>query len=49
MSNEVNSNVNDYKVIKVDAFVEKPNVETAKEYIGEGYYLMEWWNVYLEY
>ena len=33
--------VNNYKVIKVDAFVEKPNREKAETYIKEGNYL---WN-----
>lgn len=33
--------INDHKVIKVDAFVEKPNKEKAKAYIKEGNYL---WN-----
>ena len=33
--------VNKHKVIKVDAFVEKPNKEKAKKYIEEGNYL---WN-----
>ena len=33
--------VNNHKVIKVDAFVEKPNKEKAKEYLEEGNYL---WN-----
>ena len=33
--------INNYKVIKVDAFVEKPNKEKAKAYIKEGNYL---WN-----
>ena len=39
-SNE-EQNVNDHKVIKVDAFVEKPNKEKAEEYLNEGNYL---WN-----
>ena len=34
-------NVNNHKVIKVDAFVEKPNKEKAKMYLEEGNYL---WN-----
>lgn len=33
--------VNNHKVIKVDAFVEKPNKEKAEEYLREGNYL---WN-----
>ena len=33
--------VNGYKVIKVDKFVEKPNKETAEEYLADGSYL---WN-----
>lgn len=33
--------INNYKVIKVDAFVEKPNKEKAEAYIKEGNYL---WN-----
>lgn len=33
--------INNHKVIKVDAFVEKPNKERAKAYIKEGNYL---WN-----
>ena len=33
--------VNDHKVIKVDAFVEKPDREKAEEYLNEGNYL---WN-----
>ena len=33
--------INNHKVIKVDAFVEKPNKEKAKEYLKEGNYL---WN-----
>lgn len=33
--------INDHKVIKVDAFVEKPNKEKAEAYIKEGNYL---WN-----
>ena len=33
--------VNGYKVIKVDAFVEKPNKEVADEYLADGSYL---WN-----
>lgn len=36
-----NQNINNHKVIKVDAFVEKPNKEKAKEYLDEGNYL---WN-----
>lgn len=37
-----NRNVqNDYNVIKVDAFVEKPNREKAEEYLADGSYL---WN-----
>ncbi|CAM2077819.1 MAG: mannose-1-phosphate guanylyltransferase [uncultured Clostridium sp.] len=32
---------NDFRVIKVDAFVEKPNLDTAKKYLREGNYL---WN-----
>ena len=36
-----NQSVNKHKVIKVDAFVEKPNKEKAKEYLKEGNYL---WN-----
>lgn len=32
---------NDFRVIKVERFVEKPNLETAKEYLREGNYL---WN-----
>lgn len=39
-SNEVLKS-NDFRVIKVDRFVEKPNLETAKEYLREGNYL---WN-----
>lgn len=39
-SNEVLKS-NDYRVIKVDAFVEKPNLDTAKRYLREGNYL---WN-----
>ena len=39
-SNEVLKS-NDYRVIKVDAFVEKPNLDTAKKYLREGNYL---WN-----
>lgn len=39
-SNEVLKS-NDFRVIKVDAFVEKPNLETAKKYLREGNYL---WN-----
>lgn len=35
------SQINNHKVIKVDAFVEKPNKEKAKAYIKEGNYL---WN-----
>ena len=35
------TDVNKHKVIKVDAFVEKPNKEKAKKYIEEGNYL---WN-----
>jgi mannose-1-phosphate guanylyltransferase len=34
-------NINKHKVIKVDAFVEKPNKEKAKEYLMNGNYL---WN-----
>ena len=41
--------INNHKVIKVDAFVEKPNKEKAKEYLKEGNYLwnggMFLWNV----
>ena len=33
--------VNDFRVIKVDSFVEKPNLDTAKKYLREGNYL---WN-----
>lgn len=32
---------NDFRVVKVDAFVEKPNLDTAKKYLREGNYL---WN-----
>lgn len=32
---------NDFRVIKVDTFVEKPNLDTAKKYLREGNYL---WN-----
>lgn len=32
---------NDFRVIKVDSFVEKPNLDTAKRYLREGNYL---WN-----
>lgn len=32
---------NDFRVIKVDSFVEKPNLDTAKKYLREGNYL---WN-----
>ena len=39
-SNEVLKS-NDFRVIKVDAFVEKPNLDTAKKYLREGNYL---WN-----
>ncbi|MBM6820678.1 mannose-1-phosphate guanylyltransferase [Clostridium saudiense] len=39
-SNEV-LKTNDFRVIKVDAFVEKPNLDTAKKYLREGNYL---WN-----
>ena len=39
-SNEV-LKINDFRVIKVDAFVEKPNLDTAKKYLREGNYL---WN-----
>ena len=39
-SNEVLKR-NDFRVIKVDAFVEKPNLDTAKKYLREGNYL---WN-----
>ena len=39
-SNEVLKS-NDFRVIKVDAFVEKPNLDTAKRYLREGNYL---WN-----
>ena len=39
-SNEVLKS-NDFRVIKVEAFVEKPNLETAKMYLREGNYL---WN-----
>lgn len=39
-SNEVLRS-NDFRVIKVDAFVEKPNLDTAKKYLREGNYL---WN-----
>lgn len=42
--------VNDYKVIKVDAFVEKPDREKAEEYLNEGNYLwnggMFLWNIH---
>lgn len=41
--------VNDKKIIKVDKFVEKPNLETAKAYLEEGSYLwnggMFLWNI----
>lgn len=41
--------VDDIKVVKVDKFVEKPNLEKAKEYISTGMYLwnggMFLWNV----
>ena len=33
--------VDDFRVIKVDSFVEKPNLDTAKKYLREGNYL---WN-----
>lgn len=39
-SNEVLKS-NDFRVIKVDSFVEKPNLDTAKKYLREGNYL---WN-----
>lgn len=39
-SNEVLKS-NGFRVIKVDAFVEKPNLDTAKKYLREGNYL---WN-----
>lgn len=39
-SNEV-LKFDDFRVIKVDAFVEKPNLDTAKKYLREGNYL---WN-----
>ena len=39
-SNEVLKS-NDFRVIKVDDFVEKPNLDTAKKYLREGNYL---WN-----
>lgn len=39
-SNEV-LKCNDFRVIKVDAFVEKPNLDIAKKYLREGNYL---WN-----
>ena len=39
-SNEVLKCI-DFRVIKVDAFVEKPNLDTAKKYLREGNYL---WN-----
>ena len=39
-SNEVLKS-DDFRVIKVDAFVEKPNLDTAKKYLREGNYL---WN-----
>ena len=39
-SNEVLKS-NDFRVIKVDAVVEKPNLDTAKKYLREGNYL---WN-----
>ena len=32
---------NDFRVIKVDSFIEKPNLDTAKKYLREGNYL---WN-----
>ena len=35
------NSLNDHKVIKVDAFVEKPNKQRAEQYIKEGNYL---WN-----
>lgn len=35
------NSLNDHKVIKVDAFVEKPNKQRAEQYIEEGNYL---WN-----
>lgn len=39
-SNEV-LKYNDFRIIKVDAFVEKPNLDIAKKYLREGNYL---WN-----
>ena len=39
-SNEVLKS-DDFRVIKVDAFVEKPNLDTSKKYLREGNYL---WN-----
>lgn len=39
-SNEVLKS-NDFRIIKVDAFVEKPNLDIAKKYLREGNYL---WN-----
>lgn len=33
--------LNDFRIIKVDSFVEKPNLETAKKYLRSGNYL---WN-----
>lgn len=38
---EDKSNLNLHEIIKVEAFVEKPNKETAKKYLEDGYYL---WN-----
>lgn len=35
------ANINDHQIIKVNAFVEKPNLEKAKEYLDDGRYL---WN-----
>ncbi|MBU3138164.1 mannose-1-phosphate guanylyltransferase [Clostridium gasigenes] len=41
--------VNDHKIVKVEKFVEKPNLETAKAYLEDGSYLwnggMFLWNI----
>ena len=38
---------NNEEVIKVERFVEKPNLETAKKYLEDRKLSMECWNVYL--
>ena len=39
---------NNDKVIKVEKFVEKPDIETAKKYLEERKLSLECWNVYIQ-